>query len=818
MKDPKRSAHSERVSVTVVEDGAQPVERGPAPVVAACPADVGYSERRFRQMVEALPAAVYTIDAAGRLMYFNPAAVELTGRRPEIGIDRWCVSWKLYRPDGAPLAHADSPMAITLRDGRAVRGEELIVERPNGTRVWCMPYPTPLLDAGGRVVGAINMLVDVSDRKHAEERLRDSERRFTRFMHNLPGLAWIKDLQGRYVYANGAAEDAFATALTELLGKTDEQVFPAATAAEFAANDRQVLDDDCSIQTIETLEHGDGTVHYSVVSKFPIPGQDGRPAMIGGVAIDVTELKQAEQALRRSEAWFRTLAEASPALIWRVDSDGHFTYVNPRFLEYCGRTEDELLNEGWLPLLHPDGAAGYIAAVDAAQRERTRLQAVVRVRHRDGTWRWIESYALPLSGDYGEYLGHVGTSLDVTERKQFEDALSEADSRKDEFLAMLAHELRNPLAPIRNSIEIMRRIAMPGHGGVQDPATAHGASPPRSPGAGALESVVQTLDRQVNQLVRLVDDLLDVSRISHGRIELRREQVDLASVVHHTVEAVLPLCNDMGQELIVTLPPHPVHVNADPARLAQIIGNLLSNACKFTGKGGRIWLTVAPDSASPPASVVIRVRDTGIGIASEQLSRIFDMFMQADTSLERAGSGLGIGLTLVKTLVDMHGGTVDVRSDGIGQGSEFIVRLPLSADVPAPAAPPPGDVHIKPVQRRILVVDDNRDSADSLAMLLRLSGHETMAVYDGLQAVDAASSFRPGVILMDIGLPKLNGFEAARRIRERQPQSDLLIVALTGWGQDSDRLASREAGFDAHLVKPVDELTLARLLAGYGDR
>jgi PAS domain S-box-containing protein len=768
------------------------------------------------QLLDAIPAAVYMTDEAGRVTYFNPAAVELSGRIPEIGIDRWCVSWKLYRPDGTPLAHADCPLAVALRDGRAIRGEELIVERPDGTRICCMPHPAPLRDAEGRIVGGINLLVDISDRKQAEENLRDSERRFTRFMHNLPGLAWIKDLQGRYVYANSAAEEAFATPLSGLIGRTDLQVFPPETAAEFTANDQEVLNRDCSIQTIETLEHADGTVHYSVVSKFPIPGRDGRTAMIGGVAVDITELKQAEEALRRTEAWFRTLAEASPALIWRVDPDGRFTYVNPRYLEYFGRPEDELLNEGWLPLLHPDDAAGYIAAVDAAQRERTRLQAVARVRHRDGTWHWIESYALPLSGDEGEYLGHVGTSLDVTERKQFEDALSEADTRKDAFLAMLAHELRNPLAPIRNSIEIMRRMAAPAPA-AQRQLTGHAPAPRTDAPVVALEAVVQTLDRQVTHLVRLVDDLLDVSRISRGRIELRRERVDLASVVHHTVEAVLPLCKSKGHDLTVTLPTVPVHLDADPARLAQIVGNLLSNAWKYTDKGGRIVLSVALDDASQPASVVIRVRDSGIGIAAEQLSRIFDMFMQVDTSLERAHSGLGIGLTLVKTLVDLHGGTVEVRSDGVGQGSEFVVRLPV-IESPAPVARAQPEEVGTSKQRRILVVDDNRDSADSLAMLLQLSGHDARPVYDGLQAVDAATTFQPDVILMDLGLPKLNGFEAARRIRERRPGSELLIVALTGWGQDSDRLASREAGFDAHLVKPVDEITLKRLLAEYSNQ
>jgi PAS domain S-box-containing protein len=740
-------------------------------------------------MLDALPMAIYATDSAGRITYSNAAADELFGRTPEPGTDRWWAGSGLYRSDGTLLAHAESPMAVTVREGRAVLGVELLVERPDGTRVLCMPYPMPLRSPDGAITGAIHLLVDITNWKRTEEELRDSEQRFMRFMHNLPGLAWIKDRNGRYVFANESATRAFARPLAELVGRTDHEIFPSGTAAEFVANDREVLERDAAIQTIETLEHGDGSLHYSIVSKFPIPGRDGRTALVGGVAVDVTELKQAEEALRRSEAWFRTLAEASPALIWWLDPHGRLTYVNLPFLEYFDRPTQDVLDRGWQLLLHPDDADAYLAAVETAQRERSRLQATARVNHGDGEWWWIESYALPLFGDDGEYHGHVGTSLDVTERKEFERALSEADSRKDEFLAMLAHELRGPLAPIRNSIEIMRRIAAPGTG-----------------------PVVDTLERQVRQLVRLVDDLLDVSRISRGRIELRRERVDLRTIVHHAVEAVQPLCDAMSQALSVSMPADEILLHADPARLAQVFGNLLSNASKFSDRGGCISL----DVQVADASALIRVADEGVGIASEQITRIFDLFAQVDTSADRAAAGLGIGLTLVQTLVGMHGGTVEVSSAGIGCGSEFIVRLPL-ATAAGPAGAPVTSAPTSHAPRRILVVDDNRDAADSLAMLLRLGGHETATAFDGLQAVEAAGRFHPDVILLDIGLPGINGFEAARRIRQQHADRRPTIVALTGWGQDADRRASQEAGFDAHLVKPVDDATLARLLADLGD-
>ena len=378
---------------------------------------------------------------------------------------------------------------------------------------------------------------------------------------------------------------------------------------------------------------------------------------------------------------------------------------------------------------------------------------------------------------------------EIAERQRAEEALRKADRRKSEFLAMLAHELRNPLAPIQNVVEILRRSG--GDEQTVKPAT-------------------EMMQRQVGQMTRLVDDLLDVSRISRGRIELRIESVELASIVRHAVEAVRPLCEKMDHELTVTLPPQPMYLNADPSRLAQVVGNLLNNACKFTETGGRIRLSVEREGKQ----ALIRVQDTGIGIAAEQLPRIFEMFAQIDSSFERSRDGLGIGLTLVKSVVEMHDGTVEARSAGVGQGSEVIVRLPLlSAPLPPLPPEPSGIKPVAAVPRRVLVVDDNRDSADSLAMLLQVTGHEVHIAHDGPEAVAEAATFQPHVILLDIGLPRLNGYEAARRIREQQRHKGLTLVALTGWGQDEDRRRSEEAGFDAHMIKPVDFGALTKLLA-----
>jgi CheY-like chemotaxis protein len=326
-----------------------------------------------------------------------------------------------------------------------------------------------------------------------------------------------------------------------------------------------------------------------------------------------------------------------------------------------------------------------------------------------------------------------------------------------------------------------------------------------------LRAASEMMERQVRQLVRLVDDLLDVSRISRGKINLRRDVVELGSVISEATEAARESCESGGVELSVEAAVEPILLNGDAARLTQAIGNLLNNSCKFTDEGGRIELSVERESDA----AVIRVRDTGIGMSPDQIPYIFDMFVQADTSLERTGSGLGIGLKLVKNLVEMHGGTVEATSAGLGKGSEFVVRLPAindfqelphSAEVtPASKASAPG--------RRILVVDDNLDSAESMSLLLEISGHDVRTVYDGVAAVETASSFLPEIVLLDIGLPKLNGYEAARKIRSEDWGKNMYLMALTGWGQDKDRERSKEAGFDCHLVKPIDPVELMKRLA-----
>jgi PAS domain S-box-containing protein len=368
--------------------------------------------------------------------------------------------------------------------------------------------------------------------------------------------------------------------------------------------------------------------------------------------------------------------------------------------------------------------------------------------------------------------------------------LKEADRRKDEFLATLAHELRNPLAPLRNAIELLRR--------------ANESKP-------LMEQALGVADRQLSQMARLVDDLLDNSRIATGKLQLRMEPVELVTVLNTAIEIARPVIEASAHELSVTLPPHAVHVQADPVRLAQAFSNLLNNAAKYSDKSGHIRLTAerCGDKA------VISVRDSGIGIAPEHLARIFTMFSQMTPALDRSQGGLGVGLSLVKALIELHGGTIEALSDGPGTGSKFTVHLPvIDAPVQAPSIPTSNSNGARRVGKcRVLVVDDLRDAANSMAIMLRMMGHETATAYDGLEAVETAAAFRPDVMLIDIGLPKMNGYETARHIRGAPWGSNVALVALTGWGQEQDKQRALDAGFDQHLTKPVPPSALKELLA-----
>ncbi len=514
---------------------------------------------------------------------------------------------------------------------------------------------------------------------------------------------------------------------------------------------------------------------------------------------DRTEWKRAEEEragrtreAERRQRLYNAVLSNTPDLVYVFGLDHRFTYANEGLLRMWGKTWDEAIGKTCLELgYEPWHAAMHDREIEQVVATKQPVKGEVPFTGTFGR-RIYEYIFVPVLGENGEVEAVAGTTRDVTERKRVEEALREADQRKDEFLATLAHELRNPLAPIRNSLQILKMPRV-------DAATA--------------ERSRDMMERQVEHLVRLVDDLLDVSRVMRGKIELRRERVELATVVARAVETVQPLVDAQRHELGVRLPPESLPLDADPVRLAQVVGNLLTNAAKYTEPGGRIRLTA--DREGDVA--VLRVRDDGIGIAPDMLPHVFELFVQADHATTKAQGGLGIGLTLVKNLVDLHDGTVEAHSDGLGQGCEFVVRLPLvaegggggqsSGDTALASEPP------TPPGNRLLVVDDNRDAADSLATLLRLHGHEVRVAHSGQAALEVTQAFNPDLIFLDIGMPGMDGYEVARRVRATPGLEGVVLAALTGWGQQEDRRRTAEAGFDHHLVKPPDPKVVEGVLA-----
>lgn len=503
------------------------------------------------------------------------------------------------------------------------------------------------------------------------------------------------------------------------------------------------------------------------------------------------KLAEENARLQQSEGRFRTLTSHAPVGIFQTDEQGNCLFVNECWCEITGMAAETANGQGWIRALHPDDRERVFGEWYTAVKTGKEFASEYRFKSPQGTITWLQASAVPLRNDNGDIGGYIGTATNITARRLAEEALREADRRKDEFLATLAHELRNPLAPIRNSLQILKQPGI-------DEAAANKSR--------------EMMERQVHHLVRLVDDLLDVSRVMRGKIELRKEQVDLASVIARGVETAEPLIDAQEHELIVALPTETLLLEADPVRLAQVVGNLLTNAAKYTEAGGRIWLTARRDGDD----AFVSVRDTGIGIAPNMLPRIFELFVQVDHAATRSQGGLGIGLTLVRNLVEMHHGTVEARSDGLGKGSEFVVRLPLSVPVLSQLAEHGNGAraHDKPASsRRLMVVDDNKDAADSLALLLRLQGHKVLVAHDGPAALALAKDYRPEMMLLDIGMPGMDGYEVARRLRCEPKLAGLVLVALTGWGAQEDRRNSAEAGFDHHLVKPVEPDTLQTLMS-----
>jgi PAS domain S-box-containing protein len=642
---------------------------------------------------------------------------------------------------------------------------------------------------------------------------------------------FMLDAQGHVVTWNGGAERINGYRAEEIIGQHFSRFYPQdpidrgwpAEELRRAAADGRFEDEGWRVKK-------DGSQYWSNVIITALRDQDGHLQGFSKVTRDLTERRQkeealrqlnqdlerrvrdrtadleesnealraeaverarAERALRDSEEQFRTLADSIPQLAWMARPDGHIFWYNRRWYEYTGVTPGQTDGWNWQPLHDPAELPRVLANWRAALDRGEPWEDTFPLRRHDGQMRWHLSRAVPVRDDRGRVGRWFGTNTDITDRIEFEAALKDADRRKDQFLAMLAHELRNPLAPVLTGLQVLRLAAA-------DRET--------------VEQVREMIERQIRHLTRLVDDLLDVSRITQGKIQIRRERIDLAALVRTAAEDRRPILEQAGMKLVLDVVEGPVWVAGDATRLAQVLNNLLDNAAKFRNGGDSVTIRMTVDEARRQA--VIHVQDQGIGIAPDLFPRLFEVFAQADRSLDRSRGGLGVGLSVVKGLVRLHGGEVHAASGGPGQGAAFTVRLPLKDEQAAltetPVAP------LEPVAKplRVLVVEDNRDAADSLRMLLALLGHEVAVAYSGPEGVRQAREWRPDVVLCDIGLPGLDGYGVAGELRQDPTTAGARLIAITGYGQEEDRRRTRQAGFDHHLTKPVDPAVLQPLLIG----
>jgi PAS domain S-box-containing protein len=753
-----------------------------------------------RDVLAQMQDAVLAFDLEDHLIFMNPAAERQYGglASERLGRPRGDLFHERWPDAGSALRARES-----LRSTGAYRSESVHVAA-DGREIHVECTVSVLKGAGQERLGTLAVIRNIDERVQARATLAESEaervrreRQFATLVENSPDILARLDRDLRFLYVSPIVERYTGVAAVDHLGRTAADMgLDADARAPWERAVRRVFASGAVSSLKFRVDGPAGQAWVFSARLVPEFGDDGRVESVLSIASNITDQELVDAALRESKARLEFTLAAARVGEWEIDvASGDCRHSD--LYDRCFGNPAPV--PGWnlemfFERLHPDERERVRGLATHAFATGTDLAFEARVTWPDGSEHWIDVHGSPYvsaraSDREPERMRFLGIIADITQRKHTEATLRDADLRKDEFLATLAHELRNPLAPIRNAVQIMHLS--------RDEAMQANAR--------------NIIERQLRQMVHLVDDLLDVSRISQGKVELRLEQVDVADAVSDAVETSRPLIDKARHHLGMRLaPPRALMVAADRTRLCQIVANLLNNAAKYTPEGGHIQVLAERDGGD----VVIAVQDSGIGLSPETLPRVFDMFSQVDRSRERAQGGLGIGLALVKRLVEMHGGSVAAHSDGPDRGCRFVVRLPLIRDpVGSPRAVPGHELAAEDTDGlRVLVVDDNVDSAESLSQVMQILGYPVAVAHDGVQAVQAVASWRPAVALLDIGMPRMNGLEAARAIRELPGGDHLWLIALSGWGQAEDRRLSREAGFDHHFVKPVDVEALIELI------
>jgi PAS domain S-box-containing protein len=788
-------------TVDIIDFSLRPAADATGRVTYIIPEGRRITERKQAEEDSAMLAAI--VSSANDAIISSRGAVIQTWNKGAERLFGWSAAEAIGQPVTMlmPPTHLDEmrDISVRLRRGEPVPHFDTVRKRKDGSLVDVSLAISPVTQ-GEEVVTASAIIQDITERKltqaalsASEERRRASEERL-QFALAAGGIGtWDRDLRtGKCILDDRMYEMCGF----EPGAPVDVPTYEAQVHPDDLPRMKRAIDQ--TLQTGSEYRHEyrflrpDGRLVWIHALGGLRRDADGTPTHLVGINFDITARKHAEQKLQESEGRFRLLAENIDQVFWFAELEPErIVYVNPAFEQQWGVPADRLYENPrlWAERIHPEDRSNVQQAFGnwvAGQVDTYDIE--YRILRHDGEVRWINDRGIVIGFKDGRPYKLSGIATDITERKRVEEERRGTDRRKDEFIATLAHELRNPLAPIRNVVSLLQRQ------GSLDPNVRRARD---------------VVSRQIDHLTRLIDDLLDVSRITSDKLELRKERVNLAEVINLAVESSHPLIDEHRHKLSILLPGEPIYLHADKLRLAQVIMNLLTNAAKYTPEGGRITLSAEHDGEE----VAVRVTDSGVGIAADQLSQIFDMFYQANRSYEQLHGGLGIGLTLARRLVEMHGGQVQAHSAGINQGSEFVVRLPIFVEQLQPQKGIANAETTTATVHRILVVDDYGESAETLAELLRLEGNEVKIAHDGLKAVEVAENFRPAVVLLDIGMPKLNGYEAARKIREQPWGKNMVLIAVTGWGQEKDRNRSREAGFNAHLLKPVNYSELSQLIS-----